>query len=74
MICLTFLNVYQYVKLLLPACAENAFAGNEIPAKIVTSCVKGLMCVRLIWNANSCKCLLLQAVLLLNMKLYTILF
>lgn len=44
MICLTFLNLYPYVKLLLPACAENAFAGNKIPAKIVTSCARRLMC------------------------------
>lgn len=44
MICLTFFNLYLYVKLLLPACADNAFAGNKIPTEIVTSCVKRLMC------------------------------
>lgn len=44
MICLTFLNLYLYVKLLLHAHADNAFAGNKIPAEIVTSCVKRLMC------------------------------
>lgn len=43
MICLTFLNLYPCVKLLL-ACAENAFVGNKIPAKIATFCVKRLMC------------------------------
>lgn len=44
MICLTFLNLYPYVKLLLPTRAENAFAGNKIPANVVTFCVKRLIC------------------------------
>lgn len=43
MICLTFLNLYPYVKLLLPTHAENDF-GNKIPAKVGTSCVKKLTC------------------------------
>lgn len=59
MICLTLLNLYPYVKLLLPACADNAFAGNKIPAKIVTSCVK-----RLMFSVIYLKCKQLQMLLI----------
>lgn len=53
MICLTFLNLYPYVKLLLPACAESAFAGNKIPAKLVSSCIKsGLVEMQTVANAS----------------------